>query len=169
VRAMRNAVDTRRRAARRSPARRGAVVVEFAFLAPVLLVILFGLVEASRLVNVNNLLANAAREGARMAALDRNDLLGEGQTTNDKITNDVKNFMEAAGLPGDEINVEILDADNPDLPFDLDDPDNDLELFVLRVELPYAAVNPAAPPGMSDLVLSSEVVFRNARAPNLVE
>jgi len=166
---MRNAARTRRRPARQGPPRRGAVAVEFAFLAPVLLVILFGLVEASRLVNLKNLLSSAAREGARMAALDRNDLVAEGQTTNDKITNDVQNYMDAAGLPGDQVNVEILDADNADLPFDLDDPENDLELFLLRVELPYVAVNPAAPPGMSDLILSSEVVFRNARAPALVE
>ncbi len=149
--------------------RRGAVAVEFAVLAPALLVILFGLVEASRLVNVQNQLTSAAREGARMASLNRSDLVGDGQTTNEKITTDVTNFLEASGLCVDDLEVEIVDADNPDVPFNLDDPDNDLELFTLRVELPYTSTNPVVPSSMTDTMLSTEVTFRNARAPALVE
>lgn len=153
----------------RARSRRGAVAIEFAVLAPVLLVILFGLAEASRLLNVQNQLTGAAREGARMAALDRNALFGEGESANDKIINDVTNFLDASGVCVDELGVDIVHADDPDVPFDLDDTDNDQELFTLRVELPYTAINPLAPPGMVDAVLAAEVTFRNARASTLVE
>ncbi len=142
-------------------ARRGSVVVEFAFLAPVLVVLVLGMAEASRLLNIQNHLATAARQGARLAAMNRTGMLGEGQTTNQKIINDIQNFLDACGLPGDQASVTISEADNPNTPFDLDDPANDLELFQVLVELPYSAVNPLGPP---DVGFTAKVVFRNARA-----
>jgi Flp pilus assembly protein TadG len=48
--------------------RRGVAAVEFALLAPVLLILLGGLWEVGRLVEVKQVMDNAAREGARLAA-----------------------------------------------------------------------------------------------------
>jgi Flp pilus assembly protein TadG len=42
--------------------------VEFAFLAPLLLILLFGLWQVGRIVEVVQLMDNAAREGARLAS-----------------------------------------------------------------------------------------------------
>ncbi len=142
-------------------ARRGSVVVEFAFLAPVLVVLVLGMAEASRLLDIQNHLATAARQGSRLAAMDRTDMLGDGQTTNQKITDDIQNFLDACGLPGDQASVIISGVDSPGAPFDLDDPANDLELFQVLVEMPYSAVNPLGSP---DATLTAKVVFRNARA-----
>jgi Flp pilus assembly protein TadG len=50
--------------------RRGAAVVEFAILAPVLILLIFGMVEYGRMVMVQQLLTNASREGARVGILD---------------------------------------------------------------------------------------------------
>ncbi len=47
---------------------RGAAVVEFALLLPVLLLILFGLIDFGRALNAQITLTQAAREGARLAA-----------------------------------------------------------------------------------------------------
>jgi Flp pilus assembly protein TadG len=51
---------------------RGAAAVEFALLLPVLLLLVFGLMEFSRLYNVQISLSNAAREGARSMAIENN-------------------------------------------------------------------------------------------------
>jgi Flp pilus assembly protein TadG len=45
---------------------RGAAVVEFAFVLPLLLVILFGIIEFSFLLYDKAMLTNASREGARV-------------------------------------------------------------------------------------------------------
>lgn len=50
--------------------RRGASVVEFALVAPVFILLVFGMVELGRMVMVQQLLTNASREGARRAILD---------------------------------------------------------------------------------------------------
>ena len=57
-------------AARRKAARRGAAVVEFAVLAPLLFLLIFGMIEYGRMVMVQQLITNASREGARVAILD---------------------------------------------------------------------------------------------------
>lgn len=49
---------------------RGAVAVEFALLAPVLIMLLLGIMEFSRAYNAQVILTNAAREGVRKMAID---------------------------------------------------------------------------------------------------
>ena len=50
--------------------RRGASAVEMALVAPVLLALLLGMLEAARLGMVAQLVTTAAREGCRVAVLD---------------------------------------------------------------------------------------------------
>jgi Flp pilus assembly protein TadG len=52
--------------------RRGSTIVEFALLVPVLLAILLGIIEFGWLVKNQLTIANAAREGARAAAVGKN-------------------------------------------------------------------------------------------------
>jgi Flp pilus assembly protein TadG len=52
----------------RRQARRAVAAVEFAFLSPFLLILLFGLWQVGRIVEVMQLMDNAAREGARLAS-----------------------------------------------------------------------------------------------------
>lgn len=58
----------RRRAARHGRSSRGQTLAEFALVIPLVLLIFFGLLDAGRAVFVNNTTAQAAREGARLAA-----------------------------------------------------------------------------------------------------
>jgi Flp pilus assembly protein TadG len=58
---------TRRRSSIRDR-QRGDAVIEFAMLAPILLLILFGILEVGRLVDAWIVVENAAREGARVGA-----------------------------------------------------------------------------------------------------
>jgi len=48
---------------------RGAAAVEFALILPVLLLLVMGLIEFSRVFNIQISLSNAAREGARTMAI----------------------------------------------------------------------------------------------------
>jgi Flp pilus assembly protein TadG len=49
---------------------RGQALVEFALILPVFLLVLFGLIDAGRFVYMNSVLSQAAREGARVAAVE---------------------------------------------------------------------------------------------------
>ncbi len=160
-----------RRTTRRS--RRGAVSVEFAFVAPIFVVILMGITQASNLLATKNTMSMAAREGARIAAMDHNANAVSGTTTNAKVEADIRNFLQAANLPYEEedVTVEIVDADDSDKAFDLDDPSNNYKLFEIRIEIPYEDVSGYTPPGFEESNLGAQVVFRNSKspAPALVE
>jgi Flp pilus assembly protein TadG len=140
------------------------VTVEFAFVAPVFLTIMLGVTQVSRLFDVQNQLAVAVREGARLAAMDRTGMLSDGQTTNDKIEQDVRNILTANGLPGSDAEVHIVNPDDHVTTFDLDNSANNLKLFELRVELPCSTVSSLANATCSDATLRAKIVFRNARS-----
>ena len=55
---------------RDAASRRGQALVEFALVLPVFLMILFGIIDGGRYVFQNNVLSQAAREGARVAAAE---------------------------------------------------------------------------------------------------
>ncbi|WP_164205951.1 TadE/TadG family type IV pilus assembly protein [[Micrococcus luteus] ATCC 49442] len=57
---------------KRKQKERGAVAVEMAIVLPLLLLILIGTMEFGRVFNVQNSLTQAAREGARHAAINYN-------------------------------------------------------------------------------------------------
>ncbi|OHB76828.1 MAG: hypothetical protein A2W31_04500 [Planctomycetes bacterium RBG_16_64_10] len=129
-----------------------------------LLSILFGMVELTRMFEVQNLLNTAAREGARLAGMDREGLLQEGQSASDKLTSDIKSFLASNGIPRDSITVAIKDHENPDEDFDLDDPANDLKLFDVHVSVDLSEVSymPVAP--QEDFPLTGSITFRNGFA-----
>ena len=58
-----------RRARMRSVQRRGSAVVEFALIVPILLALLMGIIEFAWMARAQLMVANAAREGVRFAAL----------------------------------------------------------------------------------------------------
>lgn len=53
---------------------KGSAVLEMALILPFLLMLLFGIIEFSRVLSVKQVITNAAREGARAGAVDLNDL-----------------------------------------------------------------------------------------------
>jgi Flp pilus assembly protein TadG len=59
----------RRRQAASDSRDRGSVAVEFALLLPVLLLLIFGIIDFGRAINDQITLTQAAREGARLASL----------------------------------------------------------------------------------------------------
>ena len=144
---------------------RGAVTVEFALMAPIFLTMVMGVTEASRLFDVQNQMNSAAREGARLAAMDRTGLSGAGTgvSTNTKVINDVKNILKATGLDPANINISIVDHNDPSQAFNLDDPANSLKYFEVKISVPYSATTSSVPTGMETFSLKSKVVFRNIK------
>ena len=61
---------------------RGAVAVEFAILAPLLIMILLGVAEFGRAYNVQISLSNAAREGVRVMAINNNQTAAKAAVKN---------------------------------------------------------------------------------------
>lgn len=80
--------------------RRGAAAVEAAFCLPMLLMLLLGLWQVGRMVQVSQILANAAREGARYAAMGNITINGAIMPiTQTMVQQVVGNYLSAAGLP----------------------------------------------------------------------
>jgi hypothetical protein len=149
---------------RNVPIRRGAVAVEFAIVAPILLAIVFGMIEMGRAFEMQNLLEVAAREGARFASMDREGMLDPDESANDKLIADVKTFLASNGVPKDDILVQVKDFENPDQDFDLDNADNDLRLFEVRITVDWSKMSLMPVPSENDYPLMGKVVFRNGRA-----
>jgi Flp pilus assembly protein TadG len=61
---------------------RGAVAVEFAILAPLLIMLLLGIMEFGRAYNVQVSLSNAAREGVRVMAISNDQTAAKAAAKN---------------------------------------------------------------------------------------
>lgn len=72
---------------------RGSAVLEMALILPLLLMLLFGIIEFSRVLSVKQVITNAAREGARAGAVDLNDsgALSKAQTVSG-------NYLTSCGI-----------------------------------------------------------------------
>jgi Flp pilus assembly protein TadG len=85
--------------------RRGVAAVEFAVLLPLILTLLLGIWEVGRLVEIQQLLSNAAREGGRQSTT--------GQLTNSQIQSVVTQYLQVAGLPTTNVVVTVQNLTHP--------------------------------------------------------
>jgi Flp pilus assembly protein TadG len=76
--------------------RRGVVAVEAAITLPLLLILMLGTWEVGRMVQVDQTLNNAAREGARLAA---GGYVNSTPVTKAMVQQAVRDYMTSAGLP----------------------------------------------------------------------
>ena len=72
-------------------------MVEFAVVAPLFFLLVFGMIEFGRMVMVQQVITNASREGARVGVLD-------GATTSD-VTNAVSGYLTSASIQGATVTV----------------------------------------------------------------
>jgi len=79
--------------------RRGAAAVEFAIVAPLFFLLVFGMIEYGRMVMVRQVLTNASREGARVGVLDP----PTGGTTKQTVIDTVTTYLTSAGITGQTI------------------------------------------------------------------
>jgi len=92
---------------RGSPRARGAAVVEFAVVLPLLLTILFGIIEYGWVFMVRQTLQTAAREGARIA------VLSTSTSPYTSVLTRVADVMEPTGLTGYSVNMTHATVADP--------------------------------------------------------
>jgi Flp pilus assembly protein TadG len=117
--------------------RRATASVELALLAPVLLAALFGIWEIGRLVQMQQVVDNAAREGARQAA--------RGDLTSAQVQTAVLNYLQDAGISTTGVTFTYTDASvSPSVqrtaPIDVNNPSLDMTAASPSDEL-HMAVN----------------------------
>jgi len=123
--------------------RRGAAAVEFAIIAPVFFLLVFGMIEFGRMIMVQQIITNASREGARIAVLD-------GATTSG-VTTQVTNYLDGAGVRGANVTVD------PDPPTDA----GWGEPVTVEVTIPFSNVSwLPVPMFVGDMDLSSTASMR---------
>jgi Flp pilus assembly protein TadG len=117
-----------------SKARPGGAIVELALLMPVLLILLLGVWEVGRMVQINQILNNAAREGARVAST--------GVNTYGDVNTVVTNYLTTAGisnLSGLQVQVANLTQNNNGPSYDPSQA-NSLDQLQVTVLLPFSNV-----------------------------
>ena len=86
----------------------GASLVEFALIAPLLILLLLGIIEFGYLFGQYNEVRHSAREGARYAAVSNPDRDGGGVSSTDV----VDAVCEAIELPGSSVTVTMEEVDS---------------------------------------------------------
>lgn len=79
---------------------RGQAMVEFAFVLPIFLLLLFGIIDGGRAVYVNNALSQAAREGARWGSVQ-----GRSETAADRSAIADETLARITAVPSPDVNV----------------------------------------------------------------
>ena len=97
---------------------RGAAMVEAALTMLTLLVLLFAIFESGRVMNIQQTLTNAAREGARFSVLPA-AASGSPPAPSDALPSTtavqarVQEYLNAAGLNGATANIQVQQCCNP--------------------------------------------------------
>jgi Flp pilus assembly protein TadG len=83
-----------------SPQRRGVAAVEMAFVFPIFMLLVLGVIEFGRYMMVGQLVTNAAREGSRLAI--------RGTFTEAEVKQDILDFITAAvGVEASKVAVNV--------------------------------------------------------------
>jgi hypothetical protein len=145
--------------------RRGVAVVEFAVLAPVFVVLVVGTIGASKMLHAQSIMAQALREGGRLAAMDWSGALPDGMTPNEKVEQDIRAFMSASGIDTKDVKITITYAEGATgTPFSLGDPDNYMKLFEIRAHQPHSDANVWCSYLTEGKGLTARIVMRAGRA-----
>jgi len=128
----------------RSSPRRGAAAVELAVILPLLLLLLVGVWEIGRLIQLQQIMSNAARTGARVASqgviinADSSTTEVGTSTGTPNVTTAVSNYLLGAGITnqtGLQVTFQFIDGDTS-----FTDPYQGTknQHFIVNVTMPYA-------------------------------
>lgn len=145
--------------------RRGVAVVEMAFLLPLLLLLVVGVWEVGRLVQLQQVMSAAARDGARIAS--QGSIINttgaytqiDMTTSNPNVNETVRDYLYGAGitnLTGLQVTFEYLDGDTS-----LTQPYQGAknQKFRLRVTLPYENMRLTTLSLINPTTLSGECIW----------
>src|SRR5438128_5338970 len=161
--------------AKKPNAERGAVGVEAALTLPLLLILLFGLMEVGHLISVQQALTNAAREGARarVTPYSQTSYLADTFVVKDTVCS----FLTAASVTCDPTTVacdgaadetKICVNEDPYVPDSTTCPTNGNPVqgcTIVDVEVPYRPVVALFLGFSSTITLQAEALMRNETSP----
>lgn len=135
-------------------ARRGQAVVEFALVLPLVLILVISVFEFARAWNIQQVLTDAAREGARVAVVGSGNMESPGAITA-KVTTAIDNALAVAGIdPADAKPYRLVNMGTG-----RGDP------ATVEIDLPYrfSFLGPLMgwTIGKSSLTLSTSITMRN--------
>ena len=85
--------------------RRGTALVELAIVLPLLILFLLGTIEVGRVLDVQQILAQAASTGGHQASL--------GTQTNAQVQQAVLNYLKSAGIPTTNAIISVANLTRP--------------------------------------------------------
>jgi Flp pilus assembly protein TadG len=138
-------------------AERGAVLVEFAIIAPLVVLLLMGIADLGIVIHEHQLLQNAAREGARFASLPSSNPLNPSASVA-TIKQRVVNYCANEKLVITTANVTV----NQVVPITVTAPGGTETVTASQVSVSYTDTNilfPGLP--LSSVTLTGFSVFRN--------
>jgi Flp pilus assembly protein TadG len=137
---------------RRLPLRCGTAAVELAVVAPVIAILLVGLLIVGQMMQGSQILASAARQGARTAAT--------GINSYSDVQNSISNYLTTAGINQTGLTVTIYNVtQNNAGPTFNPSTANWMDQLQITVTLPYSNIQ-LVPLGVpSSTVISAQVVW----------
>ena len=132
----------------------GVAVVEAAMTLLLLFILLFAIMEGGRFLNVQQVLTNAAREGARLSVAPvtgTSNLPSVGE-----IEAEVRTFLDASSISGATVTIErpvIIRANGIDM-----------QCTRIRVSAPYRVISLSLFSSL-EVTLSGEALMRNETSP----
>lgn len=94
----------RRTRKRSGSQRKGAALVEMAFVAPLMIVLTMGMMEFGRVIMVQQVLSNLSREGARLASLP--------EATAALVTSEIEQQLVGLSVVGGSVDISPSDISN---------------------------------------------------------
>jgi Flp pilus assembly protein TadG len=153
------------RAKTRSTKRSGAATVEMAFVLPVFITLAMGTIQTGMQIVSAQTLTTALREAGRLASMDYSSRLQSGQTINQQVIQDIRNFLTAEKIDGSKVTITITHADGTasGTAFDLGDPNNNLQMFKIQASVPFSAICSVTFYPTTKNTINASVVYRKGK------
>jgi len=92
--------------------RRGAVALEYALTLPFLALIILGIIECGQLMSAQELMANAGREGGRLAVLGGSTIGSNSSTGANEVNYRIRTYLDGSSIPSSAAQIAVTDLDN---------------------------------------------------------
>jgi Flp pilus assembly protein TadG len=91
-----------------SESQRGAILVEMAFVVPILAILLMGTVQFGLVLREHQIVQNAAREGARFSSQDRPTNSGPQPPTAADVRSVVRTYLQLEGVAASDADITVV-------------------------------------------------------------
>ena len=134
-------------------------------IVPLFITLTMGTIQTGLQISAANTLTTALREAGRLASMDYTSRLQPGQTINQKVTQDIKNFLTAEKIDGSQVTITITAADgaNSGSAFDLSNTANQLQMFKIYAVVPYSAISAVTFFPHANNTISASIVYRKGK------